>query len=299
MGAPYAEVIGDPIAHSKSPAIHKFWLGKLGLEGDYRTCRVIRDDVAQYLAERRLDPDWRGCNVTMPLKQAVVDLMDELDPVAARAGAVNAVARSADGRLVGHNSDAHGFLAEFERAVSAPGFPAEPVNLRIDLFGAGGAARAVMAALPGAEITVHNRTREKADRLADELGNGSRFGFSAGLGDRPGGVAPLGSPASDEPVLRAGGPRSRYCVINASSMGMEDHPELPVDLDSYPKDTIVFEFVYHPAETRLLREARERGLQTIDGLALLVAQAAAAFALFFGHPAPRDDDAELRGRLAS
>jgi shikimate dehydrogenase len=297
MGVPYAEVIGDPVAHSGSPAIHKFWLGKLGLEGDYRTCRVIRDDVAQYFAERRPDADWRGCNVTMPLKQAVVDLVEELDPVAARAGAVNAVARSAEGRLVGYNSDARGFRAEFDRAVSAQGFRAEPANMRIDLFGAGGAARAVMAALPGAEIIVRNRTREKADRLADELGNGSRFGFSAGLGE-PQDASPA-APATDLAAPRAGNPRFSSCVVNASSLGMDGNPPVPIALESYPPNTLVIDFVYHPVETPLLAEARRLGMMTVDGLALLIAQAATAFELFFGHPAPRGDDAELRAILTS
>src|SRR3546814_256786 len=102
----YAEVIGDPIRQSKSPAIHGFWLEKLGIAADYRACHVRADGLADYLALRRGDADWRGCNVTMPHKLAVMPLLDRIDPLAARIGAVNTVVREADGQLAGYNTDA-------------------------------------------------------------------------------------------------------------------------------------------------------------------------------------------------
>ena len=110
MNRPFAEVIGDPIAQSKSPAIHGFWLGKMGIDADYRACHVRPDELADYFSARRADPDWRGCNITMPHKQAVLPLLDGLDPAAERIGAVNTVVRRGDGSLIGANTDAPGFI---------------------------------------------------------------------------------------------------------------------------------------------------------------------------------------------
>ena len=142
MTRPYAEVIGDPIEQSKSPAIHTFWLDRLGIDAEYRACHVAAADLAAYFERKRTDPDWRGCNVTMPHKQAAMALVDALDPLAARIGAVNTVLRQADGTLTGCNTDAPGFL--------------EPLRTRLAqthyfrmarVIGTGGAARAIVAAL--------------------------------------------------------------------------------------------------------------------------------------------------------
>ena len=110
MGRPYAEVIGDPIAHSKSPAIHNFWLAKLGIDAEYGACRVRPDELADYFARRRGDAEWRGCNVTMPHKQAVMPLLHSVEEPAALVGAVNTIRPSLDGLQVGHNTDVAGFL---------------------------------------------------------------------------------------------------------------------------------------------------------------------------------------------
>jgi hypothetical protein len=135
---PYAEVIGDPIAQSKSPIIHKHWLTALGMEGDYVRTHVTADSLADYLAARRGDPAWRGCNVTMPHKETIIPLLDWLDPLAARIGAVNAVVPGADGTLTGYNTDAPGC---FEPLASLP------KGKRALVLGNGGAARAVLVAL--------------------------------------------------------------------------------------------------------------------------------------------------------
>ena len=111
MSVPYAEVIGDPIAQSKSPAIHRFWLDALGIEADYRCAHVTPDALAGYIAERRGDPDWRGCNVTLPHKLAVMELVDDPGGVRDSIGAMNTVLRQADGSLIGTNTDAGGFAA--------------------------------------------------------------------------------------------------------------------------------------------------------------------------------------------
>jgi shikimate dehydrogenase len=136
---PHAEVIGDPIAHSKSPAIHNFWLEKLGLKANYRATRVT--DLASYFAARRGDPDWRGCNVTAPHKQAVIPFLDEATPIRA----VNCIVPEGD-RLIGLNTDVDG-VREALRAAPPPG----ELNLdRVVLIGAGGAAKAARAALADA-----------------------------------------------------------------------------------------------------------------------------------------------------
>jgi shikimate dehydrogenase len=285
MGVPYAEVIGDPVSHSKSPLIHNFWLEKLGIEGDYRSARVQPDDLARYLGGRRNDPDWRGCSVTMPLKQLVPPHLESLDELARRVGAAN-VAVLENGLLRGYNTDAIGFAEVFSTAARDP--QAGYVARRIDLVGAGGAARAIAAALRGSDVTIYNRDKAKADRLSDEFGFGSLNGSSAPL----------------EALFAAGetdvsGQRCGHVVINASSLGMRGYPPLPVRLDKYPADTIVLDLVYDPLETPLLREARRLGMRAVDGLELLVAQARHAFGLFFGAEAPREHDAELRGLLTA
>src|SRR3954468_1436768 len=138
MGVPYAEVIGDPIAHSKSPVIHKFWLEKLGMEGDYRRAQVKTGELESYFESRRNDPDWRGCNVTMPHKSDVASFMDDVDPSARRIGAVNTVKRF-DQKLVGLNTDWIGLnLALGEHSAAGKD---------VVLIGAGGAARAALEEL--------------------------------------------------------------------------------------------------------------------------------------------------------
>ena len=156
MSRPYAEVIGDPIAQSKSPVIHNAWAAALGIDAHYDRAHVKSADLADYLALRRNDANWRGCNVTMPHKQAIIPLLDRLDDVAARIGAVNTVVREADGSLTGHNTDAPGF--------------AEPLGQpggRALVLGAGGAARAIVVALAeaGCDITLAARDIAKARLL--------------------------------------------------------------------------------------------------------------------------------------
>jgi len=161
MSIPYAEVIGDPIIQSKSPVIHGLWLRKLGLTGDYRHAHVRAQDLADYIAQRRKDPDWRGCNVTMPHKQAIMPLLDRLDPLAGQVGAVNTVV-PVDGQLVGFNTDVDGVAEPLRKLAIADGAHAY-------VIGAGGAARAGVVGVAKAGrfvVDVFNRTPEKADPLA-------------------------------------------------------------------------------------------------------------------------------------
>src|SRR5690606_2113724 len=135
---PYADVIGDPIAQSKSPAIHGYWLERLGIDAEYRPAHISAAALAGYLAERRSDPAWRGCNVTMPHKQAVMPHLDRLDPLAGRIGAVNTIARGSAGALTGYNTDAAGFLEPLRGMLAR-----EHLFRMARVCGTGGAARAI------------------------------------------------------------------------------------------------------------------------------------------------------------
>ena len=288
MTMPCAEVIGDPIAQSKSPAIHRFWLAALGIEADYRAAQVRTDGLAAYLAERRADPDWRGCNVTMPHKQAVMPLLDRLDEQAATIGAVNTIVRAPDGTLAGHNTDAAGFLE-----------PLRPMLAQRHLFrmarilGTGGAARAIVSALAGQAMTLVLAARDpaKAQALLDELAPAtSSIAHHAVWLDH---FAHATDFAFDD---RAG---CLDLVVNATSLGMVGQPPLAFDLSHAPPGSIVYDIVTAPVETPLLAGARAAGFRTIDGLEMLIGQAAVAFRLFFGAEPPRDRDAELRAMLSA
>ncbi|MDB5693786.1 MAG: aroE [Alphaproteobacteria bacterium] len=266
MGVPYAEVIGDPIAHSKSPLIHKFWLEKLGIEGDYRRAHVRAGELGSYLASRRGDPDWRGCNVTMPHKAAIGPLLDDVDSSARRIGAVNTVTRFEE-LVLGLNTDWQGLnLALGEHSAA---------DKDVVLIGAGGAARAALEELKRARpasLTVMNRDPAKAARLIADFG-------------LEGDAVPLGDPPPAD------------LLINASALGMVDYPPLEIDLAALRPGAVVLDMVYHRVDTRLLRQARSMGLETIDGLQMLIGQAAMAFRFFFEASPEPVESPELRELL--
>lgn len=267
---PYAEVIGDPIAHSKSPLIHGFWLTALGLAGDYRRAHVKSDDLPAYIAERRADPAWRGCNVTIPHKVAVMDLVDDPGDIRSTIGAMNTIVRQPDGALIGTNTDAAGFYAPLAE-LDLEGAP-------VAVVGAGGAARAVLFALARAgvgPVTILNRSPLKA------MGLLATFGLK-------GEVVALDAPLPPVSLL-----------VNASSLGMAGQPPLDLDLSPLPADAIVYDLVYAPLQTGLLKAAEARGLDVVDGLDMLIGQAALAFELFFGRPPPEGRDEELRALLTA
>ena len=285
MSRAYAEVIGDPISQSKSPTIHNFWLGKLGIVADYRAAHVVPSGLADYIAQRRADPDWRGCNVTMPHKQAIMPLLDRIDSQAAQIGAVNTVVRGPDGTLTGYNTDAAGFL--------------EPLRALLDethlfrmarIMGAGGAARAIISALgaKGFVLVVAARNPAKARALLDELAPGSAH-HAVDLAH----FAPETDFAFDD--------RSQQLdlIVNASALGMTGQAPLAFDFSHAPPNSVVYDIVTSPVDTPLLQEARRRGLRTVDGLAMLIGQAAVSFEMFFGQPAPREHDAALRALLTA
>ena len=283
---PYAEVIGDPIAQSKSPAIHNYWLGKLGLGAEYRACHVTAEGLADYIAGRRDDPAWRGCNVTMPHKQAIVPLLDRLEIGAELVGAVNTVTRRRNGMIVGSNTDGAGFLE-----------PLRPYLAETHLFrmarvlGTGGAARAIVAALAeqGVVIVLAGRDPAKARALLDEIDpEGEHHAVD---------IAHFADPTDFAFDDREG---CFDLIVNASPLGMAGQPPLRFDFSHAPPGSMVYDIVTHPLETEFLRAARAAGFRTVDGLAMLIGQAAVAFEKFFGVAPPRaDGDAELRRLLTS
>ena len=282
-GQAYAEVIGDPIAHSKSPMIHNHWLQRAHIAAEYRASHVKPEDLHSFFEERRRDRLWRGCNVTIPHKQAVIPLLDRLDPAAERIGAVNTV-RPENGKLVGYNTDYLGFLE-----------PLLPLLRQSHLFrmariiGAGGAARAIVLALHDQGFTnvIIARNLDSARTLRASFEPDERL------------IAPLDvfAKPTDFPFDDREGILD--LVVNTTSLGMNGQPPLLLDFSHVPPNAVVYDIVYAPLETPLLAEAKARGLRTIDGLHMLIGQAAAAFALFFNHPAPRDADEELRERLVA
>jgi len=279
---PSAGVIGWPVAHSKSPLIHRFWLAKLGIDGDYGRFPVHPDRVAD--AIRSLPAlGLRGVNVTAPHKQAVIAALDRVDPLAAKIGAVNTVVVEGDG-LAGYNTDAGGFLEPLRPLLDRPW-----LFRMARLIGTGGAALAVAHALhaEGFTVVVAGRDLDKARALR------------AGFAPDDGLIATLDQ--FRRPLDFAWDDRSGVLdlVVNATTLGMVGQPALGLDFSNVPPGAVVYDIVYAPLETPLLAEARSRGHAVIDGLSMLIGQAALAFERFFGVVPPRQHDAELRARLTS
>ena len=260
----YAEVIGDPIAQSKSPLIHKHWLERSGIEADYRATRVFSADLADFVRQRRIDPRWRGCNVTLPHKEAIARMVDRVDESAAAVGAVNCVVR-AEGQLVGFNTDVDGIGAALDDI--------ELSGRKAAIIGGGGAARAALAYLAkrgASQIVLLVRDPKKAEPLRT----------LAEVDILP--MASSGQALTGSDV-----------IINASPLGMIGSAPMPDDLlESVSRragGATLFDMVYHPTDTAFLRAGRAAGARTVDGLTMLVGQAARAFELFFRHPAPEAD----------
>ncbi len=264
----YADVIGDPIAHSKSPLIHNFWVDKLGLDASYGKSHVLPDDLEDYIYRSGMKEDWRGCNVTLPHKVAVMDLVSDPGDVRGSIGAMNTIFRMDDGNLMGTNTDAAGFMAPISDRDWTGGHAI--------VIGAGGAARAILFALKQSgigEVTMLARSQLKAMGLLSAFGlKGNVLGMDAKL------------PSAD-------------LLINSSPLGMQGQPPLEIDLDGLPDSALVYDIVYTPLDTGLLKSARARDLHTVDGLDMLIGQAALAFELFFRTSPPDDCEDELRKLL--
>lgn len=254
-----AGLLGWPVAHSRSPVIHNHWLAHYGIAGRYVLFPVPPEKLeaaVRGIAALGL----RGCNVTTPHKQAVFPLLDRVDELARRIGAVNTVVVEKDGTLTGFNNDGNGFIQSLRDA--DPKW--SPGSGPILVLGAGGAARAVVASLAaqGAkEIRVANRTPEKAREIADAVGSAVKVVPWEQRTDALDGVSLL---------------------ANATSLGADGKPALEMPLDRLPRSALVGDLIYIPPETPVLAAARARGNVTVNGLGLLLNQARPAFEAWFG-----------------
>jgi len=272
---PLAGVIGSPVEHSKSPALHGHWLKTYGLRGYYIPMNVTHEDLTEVI--RTLPKlGFVGINVTIPHKEAVLELADLVTDRAALIGAANTLIFRKDGRVHADNTDGYGFIENLRQG--APGWNAKAGPAAV--IGAGGAARAVLASLieVGIEdIFLSNRTRARAEALRSE------FGTKVHVYD----WVQAGNMLDDA-----------MTVVNTTSLGMVGNPELRVPLDGLRKDAVVTDLVYAPLETGLLSAARARGCRTVDGLGMLLHQAAPAFERWFG-ARPEVDEATRNAVLSA
>lgn len=264
-------VIGFPLKHSLSPVFQQAALEHLGLDARYELWEIPPEEFARRAGQLR-EPDFLGASVTIPYKEAIMLYLDELSPEAKEIGAVNTIVNE-EGKLKGYNTDAHGFL----RALLEMGFT--PRGVEAAILGAGGAALAIGYALIKSEISFLwfiNRSPERGERAALKL--------QPFLGpDQKMASLPL-EPEAIKDIL----PRCRL-IVNATPVGMKHSPgegRTPIPPELIPPGAIVYDIVYNPPETPLLRAARERGNQVIDGLKMLIYQGAQAFKLWTGREAP-------------
>ncbi len=254
----HVAIIGHPVAHSRSPLIHGYWLKQHGIDGAYDRCDIAPEAIDGFLADFPAS-GLVGANVTVPHKEAAFRAASRLDPVAAALGAVNTLWRE-EGRLHGANTDVPGFLANLDAA--------EPEWARAlgeaVVLGAGGASRAVVYGLleRGIDrVVVANRTLARAEALRDQFGPR---------------VLPV---AWRDLAGRLNGCR---LLVNTTSLGMKGQPPLDIELSSLSPDAVVTDIVYVPLETPLLAAAKARGLKTVDGLGMLLHQAVPGFERWFG-----------------
>jgi len=269
-------VIGDPIAHSLSPAMHNAAIEALGLDWCYVAFRVSSDRVREAVVGVR-GLNIRGINVTVPHKQAVMPFLDEVSDEASAIGAVNTI-KHEDGRLIGYNTDVYGIRAALRYGTGLHPLPPEVVVL-----GAGGAARGIVYALAGCEgverLTILNRTVEKAERLAEEM--------LAGAAST--GPVEIEAHSLDPGDVRAA-LKSAGLIINATSVGM--HPQVDDtiidDPDAFCEGQLLLDTVYNPRQTRLMAVAQCGGARAVNGIDMLVYQGAKSFEIWTGMSPPVD-----------
>lgn len=258
---PRAGIMGHPVAHSRSPMLHGYWLKEHGLPGSYELIDLLPGALPAFIAGLQAQ-GFVGGNVTVPHKQAALQLVTKLDAAAEAIGAVNTIWIE-DGELVGGNTDAHGFIANLDDR--APDWQRDAT--RAVILGSGGAARAAVHSLlaRGLAITLLNRTRANAEALAAFFG--ARGGHAIEVGDWGNWAASLAT---------------ADLLVNTTSLGMLGKPGLDIDLGGLKSSATVYDIVYVPLETGLLRAARARGHQGVDGLGMLLHQAVPGFSKWFG-----------------
>jgi shikimate dehydrogenase len=272
---PLAGVLGSPVAHSRSPALHGYWLRKYGLRGHYVPLEVSQADLEDVLrAMPRMG--FVGANVTIPHKETALRLADVVSDRAALIGAANTLIFRPDGKIHADNTDGYGFLENLRQGV--PGWRADAGPCAV--LGAGGAARAVVASLIEAgaeEIRLTNRTRNRAEALRTEFGTKVVVHDWVQAGNAIEGAA---------------------TVVNTTSLGMEGKSEFRVPVDGLSPDAVVTDLVYAPLDTALLVRAREIGCRTVDGLGMLLHQAVPGFERWFGVK-PEVDEALRKAVLSA
>ncbi len=264
---PLAGVIGSPIAHSRSPALHTYWLRKLGIRGHYVPLDISQNDLSAVI-HTMPKMGFVGANVTIPHKETVLGLADLVTDRAALIGAANTLVFRKDGKIHADNTDGFGFIENLRTGAKSWAPKSGPAAV----FGAGGAARAVLASLIEIgvpEIRLSNRTRARAEALQKEFGAKVKVFDWVQAGNMLDGA---------------------LTVINASSLGMQGKPEFRVPLDALSRKAVVNDLVYTPLETGLLKHARDLGCTAVDGLGMLIYQAAPAFERWFGMRPEVDED---------
>lgn len=257
--AKLAGVLGWPVGHSRSPRLHGFWLERLGIDGAYVPLAVAPRHFAQAVAALP-HMGFKGANVTVPHKEEALTLVDELDPLAERIGAVNTLVVRDDGTIEGRNTDAFGFLENLQQGAPCWQPQAGPAVV----LGAGGAARAVCAALVDSgvpEIRVVNRSAARAQQLAEVIGGNVRIE-----------TWDTAAAALDGAAL----------LVNTTTLGMTGQPRLELDLAALPVNAVVNDIVYAPVMTELLTAAEARGNPIVDGIGMLLWQAVPGFEAWFG-----------------
>jgi shikimate dehydrogenase len=256
---PLAAVIGHPIAHSKSPNVHGYWLRKYGLKGHYIPMDIAQDKLSDLLP-RLADLGFVGANVTIPHKEKVMEIADLITDRATLIGAANTLIFRKDGRIHADNTDGYGFIENIRQAI--PDW--NPKSGPAVVFGAGGASRAVLASLLDVgvpKIMLTNRTRIRAEKLKEDFGNRIQVIEWVQAGN----------------VLE-----DADLVVNTTSLGMTGKPEMRVPLDGLKPGAIVNDLVYTPLQTRLLATAEQQGCRVVDGLGMLLHQAVPGFERWFG-----------------
>lgn len=266
-----AGVLGWPVDHSLSPRLHGYWLQRYGIDGAYLPLAVRPEDFAQALAALP-KLGFAGVNVTVPHKQAALDLADRADDAARRVGAANTLVFTEDGGIEASNTDGYGFIENLRDGADLPALAKGPAVV----LGAGGAARSVVAALLDAGaplVRVVNRTRARAEAIVSDLSNG------------PGGeIVATGWDARADALADAA------ILVNTTVLGMTGAEALELDLGRLPANAIVNDLVYAPLETDLLKRASERGNKTLGGLGMLLHQARPGFEAWFGLQPEITDD---------
>ncbi len=266
-----AAVLGHPVAHSLSPAIHNYWIGRYGLQGQYEAIDVAPERLAVAISGL-IDEGYNGFNITIPHKQAALALCHEVDEGARQVGAVNTISIDEKGKICGTNTDIFGFVLNMKEQMPGFDFKAGPALV----LGAGGAARAIVCALKKQEapqIIVANRTLERAQALAHDFG-----------------VKAIEWEGAEKAMAECA------LLVNTTALGMKGHPPLNLDLKQLSPKAAVGDIVYNPESTPLLQAAAVRGNVTVGGLGMLLHQARLAFSHWTG--ILPDITAELQSLIA-